>query len=519
MDLGLLSIVDDESKNVNQDSSNAQIGGEEEEQMGGYKQELFRGLSAFGSFAFGFTEVGIVSSITSLFGYGLITGGPACMLWGYSITFAFTMVVGCAMAEICAAYPSAGSVYHWAAQVVPERQAPLWAYITGWANFLGNVAGDSSFAYSFALFFSAAVEVSGGEQLDQQQTIGIAIAVLALWSCLNIFRVDSIAFMNNFAAFFQVTTLVMIILCVLLLPSDLSTGKEVFSRFYNDSGFDNNGYVVMIGMLFGVYAFTGYESPAHMAEETQGSTINAPMGIIYTIVASGVVGLAYIVSLLFATKDIDAAVNGENSSVPINIFIIACGSQWGEALAWMLVVNIFFGGISSVAVTGRITFALMRDKAFPHHDFFGRVHPTLQTPINSILFDAVIGIAFLLIGLDPKNGYTAFNSILSLCTIGFQVSYALPIALRLYFDLPGFPETPMNLGKWSRPTMWVSVIWLFGTAIIFFLPQAAPITPDSMNWASVVTSLVVLMCGINWHFNSQYTFKGPKRALSIMSTV
>lgn len=47
-----------------------------EEHMG-YKQELYRGLSAFGSFAFGFTEVGIVSSITSLFGYGLITGGMA----------------------------------------------------------------------------------------------------------------------------------------------------------------------------------------------------------------------------------------------------------------------------------------------------------------------------------------------------------------------------------------------------------------------------------------------------------
>jgi hypothetical protein len=41
----------------------------------GYEQKLFRGLNAFGSFAFGFTEVGIVSSLTSLFGYGLVTGG------------------------------------------------------------------------------------------------------------------------------------------------------------------------------------------------------------------------------------------------------------------------------------------------------------------------------------------------------------------------------------------------------------------------------------------------------------
>jgi len=41
----------------------------------GYKQELHRGLTAFGNFAFGFTEVAVLSSFASVFGYGLATGG------------------------------------------------------------------------------------------------------------------------------------------------------------------------------------------------------------------------------------------------------------------------------------------------------------------------------------------------------------------------------------------------------------------------------------------------------------
>lgn len=435
------------------------------------------------------------------------------MIWGFLIAFAFTMVVAYAMAEICAAYPSAGSVYHWAAQVVPEEQAPLWAYITGWANFLGNAAGDSSFAFSFALFLNAALESSGVEPFGHEATVGIAICMLIVWSCLNIFRVDRVAFINNFAAFFQVTTLFMIIICVSVIPSDLSSGNDVFARYYNDSGFKSPVYVVLIGMLFGVYAFTGYESPAHMAEETHGSSVNAPYGIIYTCLASGIVGFGYIAALLFATRNIHDVVDGDNSSVPINVFITACGGIWGRALAWLLVINIFFGGVSSVAVTGRITFALMRDKAFPHHEFFAQVHPTLQTPINSIVFVCVVGICFLLIGLDPKNGNAAFDSVLSLCTIGFQTSYALPIALRLYFNLPGFPQTPMDLGRWSRPVCAVSCFWLIGTSVVFFFPQQAPITAHSMNWSSVVVLCVVLVCGINWIYNSRHSFKGPKRVV------
>ncbi len=40
----------------------------------GYKPELKRGLGAFMNFAFGFTEVSVVSCIAAIFGYGLSTG-------------------------------------------------------------------------------------------------------------------------------------------------------------------------------------------------------------------------------------------------------------------------------------------------------------------------------------------------------------------------------------------------------------------------------------------------------------
>lgn len=78
-----------------------------------YQQQLYRGMDGFMSFTLGFTEVSSVVSITSIFGYGLSTGGPVMIFWGWLFTFAMTMMIALNFAEICSVFPYAGSVYHW----------------------------------------------------------------------------------------------------------------------------------------------------------------------------------------------------------------------------------------------------------------------------------------------------------------------------------------------------------------------------------------------------------------------
>jgi amino acid transporter len=102
------------------------------------------------NFSFCFTAVAVISSITLLFEYGLATGGPIVMVWGWIIGSIFSNIVGLSMAEICSSYPSAGSVYHWAGMMSGEKWAPILSYYTGWFNFVGNAAGDASFAFAFA---------------------------------------------------------------------------------------------------------------------------------------------------------------------------------------------------------------------------------------------------------------------------------------------------------------------------------------------------------------------------------
>jgi amino acid transporter len=232
----------------------------------GYKPSLFRGLGAMMNFAFGFTEVAVLASICLTFSVGLALGGPTVLFWGFMANFAFTMVIAHSMAEICSAYPSAGSVYHWAGQLASPDHAPLWSYICGWLNFLGNGAGDASFANGWAQFFSAGIVASGGTALSNSQIVGVSIAILFIWSILNCLRIDSVGWLNNCAAVIQASSIFILFFSMLLLTPSLSSRTYVFTQFINNSNQDDyasppsrfsDSYVVAAGLTSALFSFAG----------------------------------------------------------------------------------------------------------------------------------------------------------------------------------------------------------------------------------------------------------------------
>lgn len=79
----------------------------------GYSQELYRGFSPLMSFAFCFTAVNVLVSMSLGFPFILSTGGSGVAIWSWFIGSLFTILIGLSLAEICSVYPSAGSVYHW----------------------------------------------------------------------------------------------------------------------------------------------------------------------------------------------------------------------------------------------------------------------------------------------------------------------------------------------------------------------------------------------------------------------
>ncbi len=56
----------------------------------GYKQELYRGFTGFMAFAFCFTAVSIIPSISLGFNNSIGVGGPAVLTWWVVVDFALT---------------------------------------------------------------------------------------------------------------------------------------------------------------------------------------------------------------------------------------------------------------------------------------------------------------------------------------------------------------------------------------------------------------------------------------------
>jgi amino acid transporter len=102
----------------------------------GCAQELMWRMSGFSNFAVSFTIISILSGCLTLYGFGMLTGGPVVIVWGWPFAGVMTLFVGLAMVEVCSSYPTAGGLYHWAAKAAPQKTAAAWSWFTGWFNLL-----------------------------------------------------------------------------------------------------------------------------------------------------------------------------------------------------------------------------------------------------------------------------------------------------------------------------------------------------------------------------------------------
>ena len=145
------------------------------------------------SFSFTFSSIAVITSLCLVINFGLETGGPVVMTWGWLVASFFTLCTVATMAEICSVYPSAGSVYTWTGLLCPKRSwAPVLSYICAWFNMIGNVACDSSFAYGMCQVISASMQlVSKGEsRLTTEVQVLLSISVLMMWAVKNRLKLD-----------------------------------------------------------------------------------------------------------------------------------------------------------------------------------------------------------------------------------------------------------------------------------------------------------------------------------------
>jgi amino acid permease (GABA permease) len=472
----------------------------------GYAQELARHMSGFSNFAVSFTIISILSGCLTLYGFGLNTGGPAVIVWGWPFVGLMTLFVGLAMAEVCSSFPTAGGLYYWSAKLA-KKNAAAWSWFTGWFNFLGQVAVTAGIDFGAAFFLNAFLDLQFGFDTRPWHTILLFGLILLLHGALNQFGVRIVALLNDVSVWWHVIGVAVIVGVLAFVPDNHQSASFVFTEFVNNTGWQSSLYVALIGLLLAQYTLTGFDASAHMTEETRDASRAGPRGIVMSIVVSVVAGWILLIGLTFAIQSYDNALAAPDTGVPpAQIFIDAVGETGGKLLLLIAIGAQLFCGMASVTANSRMIFAFSRDGALPASAFWHRINPRTRTPTNAIWLAA--GGAFLL-GLPYLWNVTAYAAVTSIAVIGLYIAYVLPTFLRLRQG-DAFDRGPWHLGRWSRPIGIMAVAWVAFITVLFMLPQVSPVEAATFNYTPVAVLVVLGFAGIWWLVSARKWFTGPK---------
>jgi amino acid permease (GABA permease) len=471
----------------------------------GYAQELRRGMSGFSNFAVSFTIISILSGCLTLYGFGMNTGGPAIITWGWPAVGVMTLFVGLAMAEVCSSYPTAGGLYYWAAKLA-GRNAAAWSWFTGWFNFLGQVAVTAGIDFGAAFFLNAYLDLAFGFDARRWHTILLFGLILLLHGGLNTFGVRLVALLNDISVWWHILGVLVIVGALAFIPDHHQSTSFVFTKFVNNTGWGSSVYVGLIGLLLAQYTFTGYDASAHMTEETRDAATAGPRGIVASILVSLAAGWVLLIGVTFAIQDYAGEATSATGAPPAQIFIDALNRRGGELLLLIVIVAQLFCGMSSVTANSRMIYAFSRDGALPASAFWHRINPRTRTPTNAIWL-AAAG-AFVL-GLPYLWNTAAYAAVTSIAVIGLYIAYVLPTLLRL-IQGPRFQRGPWHLGRWSMVVGVIAVVWVGFITILFMLPQVKPVTRTTFNYTPVAVGVVIGFAGLYWLLSARRWFKGPK---------
>lgn len=144
-------------------------------------------------------------------------------------------------------------------------------------------------------------------------------------------------------------------------------------------------------------------------------------------------------------------------------------------------------------------------------------------------------IVSILIGLISIGSPVAFNDVISLTVSSLYASYFVACALLLYRRIKGsirdqhdaslegsaerknLPGSAGNLvwGPWRMPEPWGTATNIFACiylVIVFFFtfwPPATPVTPNTMNYSSLIMGAIAILSALYYALFAHKTYKGP----------
>ncbi len=461
----------------------------------GYAQELFRSMGGFSNFAISFSNISIVTGAVTLYGYGLEMGGPLEMTLGWPIATLFTLLLGASMAELCSAYPTSGAMYHWAAALGGSGMA----WLVAWLDIIGLIAAQAGINYSCAQFILPFLGISA----TPTHVFLMFAFTLTVQGLVNQYGIQLTARLNDISVTVHVLGVAAIVVAVFWFAP--LQPMRFLSLGVNSNGRSPYAWAFLLGLLQAHWTYTGFDASALMSEETNDARRSAPWGIVIAIAVSGVAGYALLIALTLAIRSIPAVLTAKDAGgnpIPAAIAVLglALGAKFGNAMAALASMAMWFCGLSCVTAASRAVYALARDRGTPQAAFFARVNPEHGTPGPAIW-------AIVVATLAAMAWSRAIAVLTSLSTVSVYLAYVIPVMLGLRARLTGsrWPASAeWSLGRWGVPVNAIAIVYTALISVVLIMP------PNQLAGQTLAGVLAVL--GLVYFFEVRHKYRGPQWA-------
>jgi amino acid transporter len=444
-------------------------------ESGEYRQELKRTLGSFQVFAISFAFISVAVGIFGTYDVVLQRGGPVG-IWLWVLVAVGQALVALVYAQFAARIPLSGSSYQWSSRLANPKIGLGFGWLTVCYLAIAVVAVDN------ALANTAFIPLFGIQPTERTGRV-ITLVVLLIQVVLVVAsaRLASIANSSAVAIELGIVAALSIALLIAVAVAGTGSAENLVSRGVTarSSDYFAIGGGLMDAMIMGLATLVGFDSAANLAEEAKNPFRSVPRAIVGSVVAAGVLGLVFLITLTVA---IDSIPQVTDSDSPVAAII---RDQLGSVTERIFLVGItlaFFGaGTAVMTACSRLVFAMSRDSRFPAHRLMRRVSPCTHTPIPATVLTFVVGVV-LMVALPGAALLKLIVASTILPAIIYGATIVLYLVVRKRLDRRA---GAFNLGRFELPVAISALVWVVCALFVLTVPAEA-LVPDL-----IVVGLVV----------------------------
>ena len=443
---------------------------------------LSRGFSFRSALALAFADVSPIAAVYAIFTLGLFAVGPK-FFWAFPVVLIGQLLVAGVFGELASRWPYAGSVYQWSR----HARGTTWGWVAAWAYMWGLTIALGTLSYAASGFL---LQIFGVTEPSRWGTATVAIVIIALGTLVNIVGRQVLKVMVIASITCEVIGSVGLGIVLLVFYRE-----NPFSALFSSAGIPDaetwTSGPMLLAVAFVGWSFLGFEAAGSIAEEVEDPERNVPKAIIFGLLLVGLVVMFSSAALILAIPNLDDVVASQAGDVVSETLTTHLGAGVTKPLLAMFVIGFISSFLAVQAAVSRCIWGAARDRSLPGSKVLGKLAGPERLPVNAIALTAIVAIVFILLA-----GSQFYNILVNFNIIGFYIAFGVPVIGAAVARLTGkWSPGPFTLGRWGAPVTYAASLWIIFETVNVAWPRTQPGQPWFINWASVLTTVVLAVVG------------------------